>query len=697
MGIHRLNRSTRRERLSRSRRRRSEAAFQSRLAEEVDKRTAELVAGEQVFHHLFLAAPVPMGLIDLAGRLVKSNQALQEVLGYSAEELQALTAFDLTHPEDLAATRDLYTQLLNGQRDAFTLEKRLVRKDGRPFWVVVTARLIRDLAGEPRFALSMIDVTERRQREEDLREGWEQYRHLVELSPDAIAVHDGQTIRYANSAAARLFGAPGPADLVGRPVMSVVHPDFRPVVASRIHTLTGPGEVVPLIEEVWLRLDGTPVEVEVAAAPLMLQGRAAVQVIARDITGRKRAQAALAAQARELGELNRRLQQRNEEVEGAIEARTHELRESERRFRTIFEAAPVGISLLTLDGRFLAANQALQRMLGYTEDELRALSIADVTDPTERQRGQAAIRDLLDGNISTVIREKLDVDRAGNPIWVEVAATLLRDEAGRPQSILSMITNITERKQTEEAMRLQYERLRELDQLKNGFISSVSHELRTPLTSIRGFTEFLEEGVGGPLTSEQLQFVTQIAAGSKRLQVMVDDLLDFARLEAGAFSLHCVRGDLATLVREVVDSLQPQATARSITLSADLSRSSFPLQLDPNRITQVLTNLVGNALKFTPSGGRVRCVLKGESQGARVEVQDNGPGISARHLPNLFTRFYQVDPSNTRLTGGTGLGLSISKAIVEAHGGQIGVESEEGRGSTFWFTLPEESPDPSSE
>ena len=154
--------------------------------------------------------------------------------------------------------------------------------------------------------------------------------------------------------------------------------------------------------------------------------------------------------------------------------------------------------------------------------------------------------------------------------------------------------------------------------------------------------------------------------------------------------MNCVPADLASLVREVVESLQPQATTRSITLTTELEAKAVPLGLDPNRITQVLTNLVGNALKFTPSGGRVQCVLTVPEGGPRVEVRDNGPGIPERHLPHLFTRFYQVDPSNTRLTGGAGLGLSISKAIVEAHGGDIGVESELGKGSTFWFTLPRE-------
>jgi len=232
------------------------------------------------------------------------------------------------------------------------------------------------------------------------------------------------------------------------------------------------------------------------------------------------------------------------------------------------------------------------------------------------------------------------------------------------------------------------EHLQELDRLKGDFLNAASHELRTPLVSIMGYAEFLEDGMGGPITPDQHAFVREIQTGAERLQRLVDDLLDFARLEAGGFRLDPQETDLSAAIAKVSRSLLPQATAKGVTLNLDLPEGPLEVRLDERRIEQVLLNLVGNALKFTAAGGAVTIRVGADGDELRVEVSDTGIGIDASQLPRLFEKFYQVDPSTTRSYGGTGLGLSIAKALVEAHGGAIGVESELGRGSVFWFTLP---------
>lgn len=232
------------------------------------------------------------------------------------------------------------------------------------------------------------------------------------------------------------------------------------------------------------------------------------------------------------------------------------------------------------------------------------------------------------------------------------------------------------------------EHLQELDRLKSEFVNAVSHELRTPLTSIMGYAEFLEDQIGGRLSADQHTFVYHIQDGTRRLQQLVDDLLDFARLEAGTFRLVLRPADLNQIVRAVIDSLRPQVQRRSLELLADLPRESTVMEVDPGRIEQVLINLVNNAIKFTPAGGRISVGLRAQTGQIRLTVTDTGIGIPPDHLAKLFQKFYQVDPSSTRRQGGAGLGLSIAKGLVEAHGGQIGVESEVGKGSTFWITLP---------
>jgi hypothetical protein len=203
--------------------------------------------------------------------------------------------------------------------------------------------------------------------------------------------------------------------------------------------------------------------------------------------------------------------------------------------------------------------------------------------------------------------------------------------------------------------------------------------------------EFLEDGIGGELSPTQHEFVDHLLAGTERLERLVDDLLDFARLETGQFKLSTQCSDLVELSRRVVGLLQSIATERRLTLGLGMHPEVLQVPLDPARIEQVLINLVGNALKFTPEGGRVDVHLLVAGDGARVEVADTGKGIAPEAQARLFERFYQVDPSVPRAQGGIGLGLTIAKALVEAHGGTIGVTSQPGEGSVFWFTLPGEA------
>jgi signal transduction histidine kinase len=250
---------------------------------------------------------------------------------------------------------------------------------------------------------------------------------------------------------------------------------------------------------------------------------------------------------------------------------------------------------------------------------------------------------------------------------------------------------LTERARASEALSAAYERLKELDQFKSNLLNAVSHELRTPLTSIQGFAEFLEDGLAGDLNDEQAHFVHQIQQGSRRLGHLVDDLLDAARMEAGTFKLVLEEADLGQVIRESVMSLQPQAKEAGVLLVEEGIDAPIPLRIDAKRMGQVLLNLMGNAIKFTPPGGRITLVLTRGEHEVQVLVQDTGIGIPAGDLPNIFDRFYQIDNSLTRRRGGTGLGLAIAKALVEAHGGTISVHSDRNQGSTFWFTLPREA------
>lgn len=255
-------------------------------------------------------------------------------------------------------------------------------------------------------------------------------------------------------------------------------------------------------------------------------------------------------------------------------------------------------------------------------------------------------------------------------------------------AVADLIAQGIERKRLEVELRRQNEQLKALDTMKSVFVSSVSHELRTPLTSILGFAEFLDDQIDGPLTDGQAQYVGQIQHNTRRLQRLVDDLLDFARLESGTFKLNRQESDLALVVEELVESLRPQLESRRLAWSLQLPDRPIRAMLDPARMEQVLGNLIGNAIKFSPEAGALTIALTTNCGQAKVSVTDTGIGLSPEDQARVFDRFFQADAGLTRTAGGTGLGLSIAKALVEAHDGEIGVESAPGAGATFWFTLP---------
>jgi signal transduction histidine kinase len=252
---------------------------------------------------------------------------------------------------------------------------------------------------------------------------------------------------------------------------------------------------------------------------------------------------------------------------------------------------------------------------------------------------------------------------------------------GVAQAFNTMLAQVVEH--IEEARRS-----KEVERLKQDLLNTASHELRTPIATIVGYAEFLEDGLGGELSPEGRVYVHEIQEGAGRLRRIVDDIIDFARVEAGTFHIVRQEADLGALVRGEVASMMPLAQRGQLTLSCRLPDAPVRARIDPQRVGQVLLNLVGNALKFTKAGGRVDVELAVREAEAVITVRDTGIGVQDEHLPRLFDKFYQVDPSSTREYGGAGLGLAVSKALVEAHGGKIGVASRPGEGSEFYFTLP---------
>jgi signal transduction histidine kinase len=227
--------------------------------------------------------------------------------------------------------------------------------------------------------------------------------------------------------------------------------------------------------------------------------------------------------------------------------------------------------------------------------------------------------------------------------------------------------------------------MRRLEAMRRDFVANVSHELKTPLTSISGYAETLLTDTPDPETTRR--FLSTIATNARRMQRLVDNLLDLARLEAGRWQPEREPIDVAEAARDTWEALRDGSRAVAVDFGLEVADDAETVLADADAIRQVLTNLLDNSLRYTPRGGRIVCRSRVEGNGISISVADNGSGIVPEHLPRIFERFYRSDPSRSREEGGTGLGLAIVKHLVEAHGGRVSAESSRGVGTTItcWF------------
>ncbi|MDD5723562.1 MAG: ATP-binding protein [Syntrophales bacterium] len=239
-----------------------------------------------------------------------------------------------------------------------------------------------------------------------------------------------------------------------------------------------------------------------------------------------------------------------------------------------------------------------------------------------------------------------------------------------------------------QAFNLMCDKLKEMDKMKSDFFSLMAHELRTPLTSIKEGTNLLLEGIGGEVTDKQKKLLRIVTEESNRLIELVNSLLDFSKMKAGMMSFNFTDSDIRPLMDKAVGEIEPLAAAKNVSLRVDISQELPIIKIDSERILQVLRNLIGNAIKFTPSGGCVVISPQPIDGGLKVSVTDTGPGMPKEILTTIFDRFKQATIINYNKVEGTGLGLAIVKHIIEAHGGDVWAESELGYGSTFVFILP---------
>jgi signal transduction histidine kinase/HAMP domain-containing protein len=354
-----------------------------------------------------------------------------------------------------------------------------------------------------------------------------------------------------------------------------------------------------------------------------------------------------------------------------------DLLQAQQAAQAAIDSLPDPVLMVGASGRILNLNRAAEALLRLPPGEGPGETLERL-DPALRERIGEVIGPVLAGrgpHVPRGLEEAVRVDGPEGPRRLLPRATALRSDEGAITGATLVLQDVT--------------RLLRFDELKNDLVATVAHEFRTPLTSLHMAIHLLAEEAAGPLAERQADLLAAARQDCERLQGIVDDILDLSRIQAGRVELHREPVDAGALVAQAAADARPEAERAGILLEVEGAADPVPVLADAERVRLVLANLLGNAIRHTPAGGRIALRASGGPEGARLEVRDTGSGIPRQYRERIFDRFFQV-PGAKR--GGVGLGLYLSREIARAHGGELGVESEPGQGSTFWLTLPATPP-----
>jgi len=408
-------------------------------------------------------------------------------------------------------------------------------------------------------------------------------------------------------------------------------------------------------EGVYKRKDGTTFPLEISARRIMMEVLVYYQTIGRDITERKQAE--------------------------------ETLKESEERFRKIFEESPIGMVMTGKDLVIIKANSAFCKMIGYAEEDLTGLTFKSFTHPDYTARDEYELLRLIANEIPIYHTENQYIRSDGNMIWGSTTVSIIRNNNDEVQFFLGMVEDVNSRKISEAELIAAKEKAEESDRLKTAFLHNVSHEIRTPMNAILGFSSLMSES--GITESERNQYIDIIFQSGNQLLSIINDIVDLAGIESGQVKIKISRVNINSLMRDLCEQYAYRVKAQNVPLKLEttLPNEESEIMTDETRLIQILSNLINNAFKFTKKG---RIVFGYDLKNGFLEffVNDTGIGIPPEFHSLIFDRFFQVDSTVSRQYTGTGLGLSICKAYVGLLGGDIWVNSKPGEGSQFCFTVP---------
>jgi len=614
---------------------------------------AELKESEEKYRVLFNGSSNGILTIDIeADQCVFSNPAACKLFGYTSEEFTKLSLANLHPKESLDYVLSEFESQNSGKK-SISLALPCLRKDGTIFYADISGSPI-TINGRNCSVGFIADATERKKAEELLLVSEEKYRLLADSSPEMIYLIDSEGyIQYVNSAAAASLNLE---------INNVTGKHLREIFPSKIATshLKAIKEVFESqkkqFKEIEDEFPNGKLWITVQLAPVINNKGEVMAVLglSNDITDRKKA----------------------EEL----------LRISEDRFRSLYENSTIGLYRTTPEGKIILCNPTLLKMLGYNSiDEVNSRDIVNEGyNPTYVRQ---EFKQMMESNGIVTGLEAFWKRKDGSLIYLSESARAIRDQHGNIIYYDGTVEDVSERHKAQEELIAAKDKAEESDRLKSAFLANMSHEIRTPMNGILGFSELLKEP--NLTIEEQEKYIKIIQNSGTHLLNIINDIIDISKIESGQMETMIEDTNVNELIESLFNFFKPQTEQNGINFSykESLSSASACIKTDRKKLNAILINLVNNAIKFTPSGSiEIGYVLK--DLFLEVFVKDTGIGVNQANKEIIFDRFRQGDKLSTKSYEGSGLGLSISKAYVEMLGGRIWVESERGKGSTFYFTIP---------
>ncbi len=649
--------------------------YREELERLVAERTAQVKASEAHLSHLLTSSPaiiytcVPEG--NFPATFISEN--VRDIMGFEPEQFLQDPGFwaNGIHPDDAPRVFEGLEHLF--EHDSHSHEYRFRRNDGSYMWVHDELKLLRDESGKPYSIIGYwADITQQKKAEQQLQESESRYRSLFYLSDEANMVLDSERFLDCNQATLDMFGFASKEDFLGKHPAEISPPlqadgmESRIAADERIATAIQQGK--NFFEWIHRRANGEDFPAEVLLTPMKLDGREVLQAIVRDITDRK---------------------QREERV-----------RQSEKLFRDLYESIPLAYFSADENGRVTVCNQGAVLLTGYSKQALRGMMVFDLYADTlmGKARAKQMNNRLLAGEV--VSGEEAQWQKAdGSVIWVSLTIHPKKD--GLPRR--GVVQDISKLKQAEMQLQHAKEEAEHANQAKSEFLANMSHELRTPMHSVLSFSALGMSRQGDISADKVGEFFTRIHDSGERLMLLLNDLLDLSKLEAGKMELDYEQADILEITNTCIQEQSTEISAKGLRCKIIDNAINTSVVCDKQRIYQVIINILSNAIRFSPQAGHITITITMETtepggdgnttnSGLRLSIADEGIGLPEDELDTIFDKFVQSSKTKTG-AGGTGLGLAICREIIALHQGKISAENRPQCGAVFSFEIPVMMPD----